>query len=375
LEDNRGVAFSFGSRVPGEVADRLRELERELRRERAHHDQFVEFVHAFPEMTRELLASQTLRDIPALVLDACVAGFQPDAALVAMRRSVAGHGPGRPVRFIVAASHGVPVGLELAAGEGLCGEAARGHRILLRSEWEAFPNALRNNPSGSGPLAPIEVAAPMMVADEVIGILGIGHPHRHQPQIKDMLRLIARITAYKIYSLEELLTVRSEANVDGLTGILNKRTIGQRLQEAVFVAESNHTALSVFLFDIDQFKHYNDTQGHVAGDRLLRDLAALVKNHTRREHAFGRFGGEEFLLVLERCETTSALIAAENVRRAIASHPFEHAAEQPLGCLSVSGGVASFPEHGRSATELLQAADRALYEAKRQGRNRVAIAS
>ncbi|MDX1632587.1 MAG: GGDEF domain-containing protein, partial [Thermoanaerobaculia bacterium] len=176
------------------------------------------------------------------------------------------------------------------------------------------------------------------------------------------------------HSLERYYTVRNAANLDGLTGILNKRAISHRLSEEIFEAESEGKPLSVFLFDIDNFKHYNDSHGHVAGDELLRELAALVRANTRREHLFGRFGGEEFLIVFQGSESRSALIAAENIRRRINEHPFEHAEEQPLGRVSVSGGVATFPTHGTSSTVLLRKADAALYEAKESGRDQVFLA-
>jgi diguanylate cyclase (GGDEF)-like protein len=132
--------------------------------------------------------------------------------------------------------------------------------------------------------------------------------------------------------------------------------------------------LSVFLFDIDHFKAYNDTNGHVAGDRLLQDLAGLVERRTRRDDIFGRFGGEEFLVVMPETARDQALSAANKLRAAIAEQPFPFGEKQPLGCMSISGGVASYPSNGSDAEALLRAADAALYEAKRSGRNRVLAA-
>jgi diguanylate cyclase (GGDEF)-like protein len=153
--------------------------------------------------------------------------------------------------------------------------------------------------------------------------------------------------------------------------VFNKRHMTRVLGEAIVKAQEQISCVSVFLFDIDNFKHYNDTNGHVAGDRLLQLLARLVQENTRRENVFGRFGGEEFLIVLPGVKAEQALAAAENVRGRIAAHPFPFAEGQPLGCLSVSGGVAEFPADAADSTRLLQAADAALYEAKRKGRNQV----
>jgi diguanylate cyclase (GGDEF)-like protein len=127
----------------------------------------------------------------------------------------------------------------------------------------------------------------------------------------------------------------------------------------------------VFLFDIDNFKNYNDTNGHLAGDKLLQELAGLVNQSVSKDDIFGRFGGEEFLVVLPQANATQALAAAERIRSLLANHPFPFAEKQPLGCISVSGGVAEYPFHGLDAAGLLHASDEALYKAKRSGRNRV----
>jgi diguanylate cyclase (GGDEF)-like protein len=127
----------------------------------------------------------------------------------------------------------------------------------------------------------------------------------------------------------------------------------------------------VFLFDIDNFKNYNDTNGHLAGDKLLQELAGLVNSAVRKDDIFGRFGGEEFLLILPHTNAGQAGAAAEKIRTLLASHPFPFRERQPLGCISVSGGVAEYPHHGLDAAGLLHAADEALYEAKRAGRNKV----
>jgi diguanylate cyclase (GGDEF)-like protein len=130
----------------------------------------------------------------------------------------------------------------------------------------------------------------------------------------------------------------------------------------------------VFLFDIDHFKAYNDGNGHVAGDRLLQELAGLVERRIRRDDIFGRFGGEEFLLVMPDTAREQALAAANKLREAIARQEFPFFDTQPLGHLSISGGVASYPSNGSDAEALIRAADAALYEAKGSGRNRVLAA-
>jgi diguanylate cyclase (GGDEF)-like protein len=180
--------------------------------------------------------------------------------------------------------------------------------------------------------------------------------------------------------------MKTTAEMDGLTRVYNKKHLEQRLSDVIYQAAcaaydrrggEPHQApsIAVFLFDIDHFKNYNDTNGHLAGDRLLQELSRLVNESVRKGDVFGRFGGEEFLLIQPDTDALSALAAAEKLRLLVASHAFAFAEKQPLGCLSVSGGVAEYPRHGVDAAGILLAADEALYRAKRGGRNRVLLAA
>jgi diguanylate cyclase (GGDEF)-like protein len=185
------------------------------------------------------------------------------------------------------------------------------------------------------------------------------------------MRLRAQTGAQALQNAVAYSQMKSTADLDGLTGVFNKRQMTQTLGEQVHGAEQDASPLSVFLFDIDNFKNYNDVNGHVAGDALLQLIARLVATDIRKEDVFGRFGGEEFLLVLPHTPLAQALMVADKIRASIASHPFPFAERQPLGILSVSGGVAEYPTDGRDSIALLRAADEALYAAKHRGRNRV----
>ena len=180
--------------------------------------------------------------------------------------------------------------------------------------------------------------------------------------------------AFALNNLAAYTEVKSVADVDPLTKIWNKGVLSFRLAEMVYDAEESDNSASVFLFDIDHFKNYNDVNGHVAGDRLLQVLARLVKEQTRMDDIFGRFGGEEFLLLLPGRSKSQARITAEKIRATIETYEFPLGENQPFGRLTISGGVATYPEDGRNGSELLRAADQALYQAKHAGRNKVRVA-
>jgi diguanylate cyclase (GGDEF)-like protein len=167
---------------------------------------------------------------------------------------------------------------------------------------------------------------------------------------------------------------RTSAQIDELTLLFNRRHILRVLSDEIRRSHQQGHELSVFLFDIDHFKHYNDANGHMAGDILLRLLAELVLKNVRASDTLGRFGGEEFLVVLPHTAVGQALRVANSLRTLISGHDLPASSRQPQGAVTVSGGVAQFPVHGASVSTLLRAADQALYAAKHAGRNRVACA-
>jgi two-component system, cell cycle response regulator len=165
------------------------------------------------------------------------------------------------------------------------------------------------------------------------------------------------------------------AVTDGLTGLYNHRHFHERL--ALEVERSGRTGLplSVLMIDVDHFKHYNDNNGHPAGDEVLRQIAHLMSDGRRANDVCARYGGEEFAVVLVDTPKLTAAQVAERLRERIAEFPFAHGETQPGGRVSISVGVASLPDDARDAERLVRRADAALYRAKRAGRNRVVLST
>ena len=128
---------------------------------------------------------------------------------------------------------------------------------------------------------------------------------------------------------------------------------------------------SIIFSDVDNFKHYNDTNGHPAGDALLKQLGTLFKETCRTVDLPARYGGEEFAILCPETDEVGAVVLAERLRLAVGSFPFEHASSQPLGKVTISIGVAGFLSRGEKAAEILKRADEAVYHSKKSGRNRV----
>ncbi len=157
--------------------------------------------------------------------------------------------------------------------------------------------------------------------------------------------------------------------VDGLTQIFNKRYFVESLERELSRAQRYRRALSLILFDIDHFKLINDRHGHLAGDQVLRQLAAVVKARIRREDVLARYGGEEFAIVLPEIDRANALVFAEKVCRLIEQTQFKF--EQNVIPVTVSLGVTENEAESDGAESFIKRADERLYEAKGQGRNRV----
>ncbi len=158
---------------------------------------------------------------------------------------------------------------------------------------------------------------------------------------------------------------------DPLTRVHNRRYLNQRLTAELAFAERHRTSVSIILLDLDHFKLVNDQHGHQAGDQVLERVALLAKEQVRTEDVVARYGGEEFMIVLRATPVAGAEVLAERIRRVVAGALFETAAGAPFQ-VSLSAGCASLECAGGSdASDLIRIADRRLYVAKREGRNRV----
>ena len=175
----------------------------------------------------------------------------------------------------------------------------------------------------------------------------------------------------EINRLQEQL--REQAHRDPLTGQYNRRYLDTTLQRELMRCAREESPISLLMVDIDHFKTINDTHGHPVGDEVLRQMGLILATHARAHDVVCRYGGEEFLLMLPQLPLPQALQRAEQLRRAVQSHAFLTAGGEIAVTLSV--GVASYPDHGHTVDELLRSADHALYQAKREGRNRVVQAN
>jgi diguanylate cyclase (GGDEF)-like protein len=275
-------------------------------------------------------------------------------------------------RLALAYGNGLPAalepGYEVEYGRGKLGAVAERRAPLSRAELADVPGP---DPAAEAGLS-IEAAAPVVdESGDLIGVLTVAGPRRYRDNAKDVLSLLAGLAGMAVTHVTRLRATQQIADQDALTGTYSKRYVQHRLGDELERSVGEARPLSLLLLDIDHFKAYNDRNGHIDGDHVLKQVGQVLRSSIREDDTAGRYGGDEFLVLLPGATKDRALSLAEHLRQAVQAHRFEHGESQPLGALTISVGVATFPADGDTAVGLLRAADQALYAAKAAGRNRV----
>jgi diguanylate cyclase (GGDEF)-like protein len=262
---------------------------------------------------------------------------------------------------------------EIRFGEGKIGWVAQTGTTM---DQEDFVREMRTG--GANLDAPghfrfrVDLCAPMLGNNHATqGVISVGGITRHPKFEKRLLSMIADLGAVYLINRRLMEDQKTKANSDGLTQLITKRFLQELLGEAIHKAEIDTKPVSVFIFDLDHFKKLNDTHGHLTGDRVLKETAEVIRTTIREGDIAARWGGEEFLVVLPKTPKDGAWKAAEKVREALARHTFHDDQGDAIGKVTLSGGIASFPDDGRTQSDLVRSADEALYVAKRSGRDRV----
>jgi diguanylate cyclase (GGDEF)-like protein len=190
-------------------------------------------------------------------------------------------------------------------------------------------------------------------------------------QIQEANQALGQANRDLATAVEELARL---ARTDGLTQLNNHRTFHERIKAEVKRSERSDSPLTLLMIDVDHFKQYNDTHGHPAGDKVLTRVAELMTDTLRTTDVVARYGGEEFAVLLVDTPLSFGAKVADKVRTAIRQTAFHGAGDsQPNGRVTVSIGMAGWPMHGKTDVALIEAADKALYEAKRAGRDQVKL--
>jgi diguanylate cyclase (GGDEF)-like protein len=220
------------------------------------------------------------------------------------------------------------------------------------------------------------LVSPLLMSGRVTGLVRVESRQEDLFDTEDQ-RLLESFLGMALLALENAKLFRETeelAITDGLTKLLLRRTLMERLEEELRRADRDHMPLAALLLDIDHFKLVNDRYGHPTGDQVLRVIAQILKASVRDVDLCGRYGGEEFVVVLPATSQAGAVKVAERIREAVAEHCFSLGGQE-ASRLTVSLGVASYPDDAQDLEALIADADLALYRSKQGGRNRVSAYS
>ncbi len=264
------------------------------------------------------------------------------------------------------------VGLTFEIGEGICGLAADSRKATYVPSL-AGDTRFRPREGTAHPQDGCLLSVPMVVGQELIGVLNFERERRADFSADEIeffgaIADQAAVAIQKARLHEQTVTL---SITDPLTLIPNRRFLFQQIESEINRANRFGTQLSLLMIDIDHFKKLNDQEGHQAGDDVLRKVAETMKASLRKVDTVGRYGGEEFIVLLPQVTRAEALEVGEKLRRAVQAVEFGFRKKETARQVSISVGVASMPVDASAQTELVDAADAALYIAKREGRNKV----
>jgi len=374
LELRNGAAGRGREKERLEAHRALAWLGRQLQSVEDRSKEQSEMFQTLPDLVRQMFSATGKRPMYPVVVKLVELFFRPaqTAVFVAVPSE-------RTLRLVegVGLPDTLGKGSVLEYGQGRPGLVAESRIAMDAGDFENVTTITRLQLEASIiPGLRADVVAPIAYDEELLGVISVGGAVTRNEHEKRLLKMVADLTASALVHVRQLKNSQEMANMDGLTETYNKRYLQSRINEDVARAEAANSALSLLILDIDHFKHYNDTNGHIEGDDVLKRIGAILKGAIREDtDVVVRYGGEEFVIVFPGAIKSVASRHAESIRRAVETHPFKHAARQPLGAVTISGGVASFPEDAKNSVALLRAADQALYEAKAAGRNKIVTAS
>ena len=257
--------------------------------------------------------------------------------------------------------------------EGILGTALQKREVVSKHDPLASAGTSPGKSSFESSGIEVDIVAPIYVNMTNMGALVLGGCEVDIESERKYVAMLADLASGALQNAVKSDLLKA-ASLDDLTGLYNRRHFTEWFEVEIRRAKNYRIPLSLFLFDIDHFKSVNDTYGHNAGDMVLRKLGKVVRRHTRSSDFVARYGGEEFVSVMTAADKEQAFSYANILREIIALTKISIPdVETPIS-VTVSGGVSSFPVDGESTTDLIHAADQALYGAKRERRNEVFLA-
>ena len=267
--------------------------------------------------------------------------------------------------------------MRIPKGQGIAGKVAELGEPLLVENVEIDPRILQKNRDHYKTRSFLSV--PLKIGDRTIGVLNLSDKISGEVFTEDDLQLLQSFASQAVVVLERnVLYSQTErlkklSITDPLTGLLNRRYFQERLEEEIARSSRHGRQMSLMMLDIDGFKTFNDSFGHPAGDKLLKLVSDAIMDSVRSMDIVARFGGDEFLVLLPETDSGLATHIAERIRQQVSQVALigETGREDGLPVITISIGIASYPQNGHTLEMIVEQVDRALYQAKMKGKNRI----
>ncbi|NOZ12954.1 MAG: GGDEF domain-containing protein [Acidobacteria bacterium] len=366
MEKNRGELFEL-------IRKKDIQYSRILQDKQKKSGFYSNLLDKLPYRTSEMISQEDTRKLARVLVETVVDLFEPTEVVFFTAIP-------EKKQLILTEGHSIQLskfGKHYDYGKGRPGIVAeKGITMTTRdflNESTSVKRRIREEPASE---CQMDILTPLIKDATLLGIIGMKRIGRDiRAEEKRVFRMIADM-ATNAFAFSYLLTrYKKMAHRDGLTGLVNRKSFMTLFAHHLMQASIGYERFSIFMFDLDNFKAYNDQNGHLEGDSLLKTISRIVQENIRTHDIAARYGGEEFIILFPGLSGEKAYRVSEFLRKKIETHPFPHREEQPLGLISISGGIAGFPEDGNTVHDLISAADQRLYLAKNKGRNRVMLST
>jgi diguanylate cyclase (GGDEF)-like protein len=372
-----GLGFLAGSayraselRKTGEALEVLkvknRDLSRWLQEYKDIHARDSEIATLIPSIVRRLAERHPIDALPRVAVRLTKELFKTAQVVLAVAK--------KDGSLLVTEGVGIPPDwkgtLTLSPRDGMIGDAMREKILVLREEHAARRGRPELSDLERAGMVP-DAVIPIVVEESVVAILAVAGSAGRMDQERPYASMLADLVANAFQISLAIEALEKRAMTDPLTGLYNRAYLADRFLVELRRARNYGFPMSVALFDIDRFKRINDRYGHPAGDAVLRTLASLLRERTRSTDAVVRYGGEEFAVLMATADSDVAFEQADRIRAELEKTTFVVPGQADPIQVTISGGVATYPQDGQTFTELIAVADAGLYHAKESGRNRV----
>jgi diguanylate cyclase (GGDEF)-like protein len=372
-----------------ERALRTRAMDRESEQNRHRRQQHVALLEELNSLKKELARKRDIADQLPVIAKNLTEKLSADCIPAIAVRAFKEFFHATQVGYFVAVPNSPDYTLEVGVGfspdwqervrvhsdEGILGVTLQKRTVVSRTELRASSG---RRPSGRSleqlGVSP-DFAAPVFGVAELAGVIVVSGSPFPPDEERRYVSMLADLISIAIQKANLSDAHKTAAWKDDLTGVAKRLHFLQRFEAEIRRTENYQQPFALFMFDVDRFKAVNDTYGHAAGDVVIRKVAEIAMLNTRSSDLVGRYGGDEFLVLITSSTQEQAFQYCENIRKKFAATEIRiPGLAEPIR-LTISGGLAVFPAHGHSTAELTRAADHALYEAKRRGRDQTVIAS